>query len=57
MITATILDMQNKTSKSSGGRKKAVADTDDDFEESGQVGGLLDTEQLKSIAELAKRLR
>ncbi|MHC4283635.1 MAG: hypothetical protein ACYSWZ_11780, partial [Planctomycetota bacterium] len=57
MITATILDMQNKTIKSSGGRKKAVADTDDDFEESGQVGGLLDTEQLKSIAELAKRLR
>ena len=49
--------MQNKTSKSSGGRKRAVADTDDDAEESGQVGGLLDTEQLKSIAELAKRLR
>lgn len=57
MITATILDMQNKTSKSSsGGRKRAAADTDD-AEGSEQVGRLLDTEQLKSIAELAKRLR
>ena len=56
MITETIVDMQNKTSKSSGGRERAMTDTDD-AEESEQMGGLLDTEQLKSIAELAKRLR
>ncbi len=56
MITDTIVDMQNKTSKSSGGQERAMADTDD-AEESEQVGGLLDPEQLKSIAELAKRLR
>lgn len=55
-ITETIVNMQNKTSKSSGRREREMTDTDE-AEESEQVGGLLDTEQLKSIAELAKRLR
>jgi PAS domain S-box-containing protein len=56
MITEAIVDMQNKTSKSSGGREREVADTDD-VEELGKLALPLDVEKLKSIAEMAKRLR
>lgn len=39
------------------GKKQKKTETTDSVDESEQMGRLLDTEQLKSIAELAKRLR
>jgi hypothetical protein len=56
VITETIMDMQNKATKSSNGRKRAGAGTDDE-EESEELASPLDVEKLKSLAEIANRLR
>ena len=55
-ITETIIDMQNKTTKSSKRREKSGASSDYE-EDSEELASPLDVEKLKSIAELAKRLR